>query len=131
MSENSDITKYFSDNNSGKFEEFFDRITNMSESNESLSLDEKDPNEKDEISNEPAVCKIFQSVETKKTSEYDSSNFFDVISNTTGNFVFKNDLYFKFALFRFLDLPITFTFYLQVVISQFQTYQNYILLEMF
>lgn len=93
MSENIDITKYFSENKSGKFEDIFDQITNMSESvriNDSLSSESKNQNEEYAQSSgedEPMVCKIFQEIETKKPQEHHSTNFFDAISDTTGNYL--------------------------------------------
>lgn len=89
MSENIDITKYFSENKNGKVEEFFDQIKDMSESNDSLSsLEAKSQSGREEetsvTENEPVVCKLFQKIEPKKIRDNDSTNFFDVISDTAG-----------------------------------------------
>ncbi|KAK6624570.1 hypothetical protein RUM44_011429 [Polyplax serrata] len=90
MSENIDITKYFSENKNGKVEEFFDQIKDMSESNDSLSsLEAKSQSGREEetsvTENEPVVCKLFQKIEPKKIRDNDSTNFFDVISDTAGS----------------------------------------------
>lgn len=83
MAQNPNITKYFNENPSNKSTQFFDQITDVSQSSDEPKVSEQvkgeTPDEKD--SDEPLVCKIFQTVTPNKTSETDAGSFFDMIGS--------------------------------------------------